>query len=333
MQKKTFIICITSGDIDGIGLEVSLKALLKLTPRKDVRWVLFLKAPLCGNDEALLKRVKERYTTKNFSCLKEALIEPLCQENLFLIHKTQPSALWVEEVAEVSMVNPYLALCTGPLSKPGIQEAGLKDIGHTEILRRISKTNITYMAFMGRHFRVLCATGHSPLEKVPSLLTKANITAALDEACRFQQRLLIPSQRHHPPVGVLGLNPHAGDQGLIGDFEDKILRPIIQEESQKGRSIVGPLIPDVAFQKANWKKYSLYVALYHDQGLIPFKLVHGFNSGVHITLGLPFVRTSVDHGTAKDIYGLGTAHCGSMLDAIGWALRLLRLKEGEFSHV
>jgi len=120
----------------------------------------------------------------------------------------------------------------------------------------------------------------------------------------------------------LGLNPHAGDSGLIGSFDDLVLKPILDRLRQEGFLIEGPLVPDVAFLKTNWKKYLAYVACYHDQGLIPFKMIHGFESGVHLTLGLPFIRTSVDHGTAKDLFDLDHADDRSMREAIKAALEL-----------
>jgi 4-hydroxythreonine-4-phosphate dehydrogenase len=120
-------------------------------------------------------------------------------------------------------------------------------------------------------------------------------------------------------LAIVGVNPHAGEQGLLGD-EEALLRQLL------GADVRGPLVPDAAFLPANWGLYSVYVCPYHDQGLIPFKLVHGFDSGVHMTLGLPFIRTSVDHGTAKDIFGKNKARAGSMKDAITTAIRLAKEK-------
>jgi 4-hydroxy-L-threonine phosphate dehydrogenase PdxA len=120
---------------------------------------------------------------------------------------------------------------------------------------------------------------------------------------------------------VLGLNPHSGESGLIGKEEKSILIPTLR--TIKDGSVVGPLVPDAAFRKENFSKFSVFVALYHDQGLIPFKLVHGGN-GAHVTLGLPFVRTSVDHGTAKDIFGKNVAESTSMEHAIRLAAEMVQ---------
>jgi 4-hydroxythreonine-4-phosphate dehydrogenase len=123
------------------------------------------------------------------------------------------------------------------------------------------------------------------------------------------------------PIGLLGLNPHAGDSGLIGQEEQTVISKAMKQLFELGIPVVGPLVPDAAFQKENWGKYSTFVACYHDQGLIPFKSIHGFDSGVHLTLGLSLKRTSVDHGTAKDIFGKNKANPGSMVSALRWAIK------------
>jgi 4-hydroxythreonine-4-phosphate dehydrogenase len=126
------------------------------------------------------------------------------------------------------------------------------------------------------------------------------------------------------PLALLGLNPHAGEEGIIGDTEKKIHHSVIESARERGVKIEGPLVPDAAFFEKNWSEYSVYIANYHDQGLIPFKMIHGQESGIHLTMGLPFVRTSVDHGTAKDIFGKNKADASSMTLAIEWAIRLSR---------
>jgi 4-hydroxy-L-threonine phosphate dehydrogenase PdxA len=123
------------------------------------------------------------------------------------------------------------------------------------------------------------------------------------------------------PIGILGLNPHAGDSGLIGQEEKLVIQPAVEKLKKNGFLVEGPLSPDAAFFPPSWKRYCFYVATYHDQGLIPFKLAHQ-HSGAHLTLGLPIWRTSVDHGTAKDIYGKNLANPQSMVDAIKWSILL-----------
>lgn len=167
------------------------------------------------------------------------------------------------------------------------------------------------MAFAGQNFNILLASDHIALEKVPQFLTKKTLSEAIGNARKF--KALLKSKKK---IAILGLNPHAGEKGMLGQFEKKFMAALPPD-------VVGPLVPDAAFLKANWNKYSVFICLYHDQGLIPFKLVHGQDSGVHITVGLPFIRTSVDHGTAFDIYNKNLANQASMLDAINLNLKLI----------
>jgi 4-hydroxythreonine-4-phosphate dehydrogenase len=215
-------------------------------------------------------------------------------------------------------------MATAPLSKQEIQNAGFKDIGHTDILKRISGRSRAYMTFIGPKFNVLLVSGHIPVEKTEVALSDDLLKDAI--ACAMKSRGILQGALAKKPLGLLGLNPHAGDQGLIGNFEETKLKPLIRSLSL-GKSVVGPLVPDAAFQHENWKKFSFYVALYHDQGLIPFKMAHGFDVGAHLTLGLPIRRSSVDHGTAKDLFGKNKAKPGSMIEALKWAIRLANLPE------
>ena len=190
-------------------------------------------------------------------------------------------------------------MVTAPLSKTGIAAAGLRDRGHTEILQRLSRGKDVYMAFWGRKFNVLLLlTDHRPLMSVAKLAhTKAN-------PCGRRKRRKTCGKLPNPEaaIGLVGLNPHAGEKtGCLVRKKKPSFRLFFKEMPE---NVIGPLVPDTAFLPENWKKYSVYVCPYHDQGLIPFKLVHGFKEGVHLTLGLPFVRTSVDHGTAKELFGL-----------------------------
>ncbi|MCB0363235.1 MAG: 4-hydroxythreonine-4-phosphate dehydrogenase PdxA, partial [Bdellovibrionales bacterium] len=137
------------------------------------------------------------------------------------------------------------------------------------------------------------------------------------------RKLLKPSLREKP-IALVGLNPHAGEDSLIGNEEEKIFLTALKEADRNKIAVEGPLVPDAAFSPENWSRYSVFVCPYHDQGLIPFKMIHGQKSGVHITMGLPFVRTSVDHGTAKNIFGKNRANPNSMVEALKWAIMLAK---------
>jgi 4-hydroxythreonine-4-phosphate dehydrogenase len=178
------------------------------------------------------------------------------------------------------------------------------------------------MGFIGKKFNVVLTTAHIPIVKVSQSLKAMDILAGIHAAESLRQQLPKPLQKK--PIGILGLNPHAGEEGLIGKEELLYLNKAIQTALKEKIPTIGPLVPDAAFLEKNWKKYSVYLAMYHDQGLIPFKIIHGQKSGAHISLGLPFVRTSVDHGTAKDIFGKNEAIANSMIEAIQACLRIVR---------
>ncbi len=305
-------VAITSGDVDGIGLEVSIKALNHLGPQAKTQFYLF-RSP----NSAKFRLPK--FTRVEVSSINDALaIEPKSKQLIEIVQKTSP-AQWVEDVAKACLQNQFDSMVTAPLSKQEIQSAGFKDIGHTDILKRISGKSRAYMTFIGPKFNVILVSGHIPVEKTESALTDELLTDAIQ--CAMESRQILPGAQSKRPLGILGLNPHAGDQGLIGQFEEHRLKPLLHS-LKLGKSAIGPMVPDAAFLPENWKRFSFYVALYHDQGLIPFKMAHGFDVGAHLTLGLPIRRSSVDHGTAKDIFGQNKAKPGSMIEALKWGVRL-----------
>lgn len=310
-------IALTTGDDDGIGFEVTSKALNKIGPQKGVQFILW------RNDNASAKYLKlidqkfERITVDN-------LEEALKIEGPYLVDicSDLSPAHWVEISAKACMKKKLDGITTAPLSKTLIKDAGFKDLGHTDILKRVSKTKTAHMGFAGSEFNVVLATGHLAISQITKHISFSTVAEGLLDADILRRSL--PASRKSKPIAVLGLNPHAGEQGMIGGEEAMIFPNLNSFAAEKDIPVVGPLVPDAAFFKENWNKYSVYLCLYHDQGLIPFKLVHGQDSGVHITLGIPFVRTSVDHGTAKDIFGKNKANPNSMIDAIRWAINLTR---------
>src|SRR5690606_11481796 len=176
-----------------------------------------------------------------------------------------------------------------------------------------------FQTYLGSYFNLLLVTDHIPLSEVPqSVVTSKRLPSALRMALDLHKKFKMKKK-----IAVLGLNPHAGEDGLIG-HEDEFVGRQIDHLDPNRKWFVGPIPADSAFTDANFKKFGLYVALYHDQGLIPFKALHGFKEGVHLTSGIPFVRTSVDHGTAKSIFGKGMAEPGSMIHALKTAMILMR---------
>jgi 4-hydroxythreonine-4-phosphate dehydrogenase len=320
---KPLAIAITTGDVDGIGTEVSAKALAKIKPQKGVQFYLW-RSPRCSKrDLKLIDKSFKRITVSTWPEALKARAESYKQ--IIDINSNLPPALWVEATAHACVDGYIDAITTAPLSKTAITAAGLTDIGHTDILKRVTGANDLFMGFIGNKFNVLLATGHLPIENVKAKVTRAQLEKAVHAA--FDLRKLLDKKQSSRPIALLGLNPHSGEEGLIGNDEAIIHIPLIKKLKENDEKIEGPLVPDAAFFEENWKKFSVFVANYHDQGLIPFKMIHGQRSGLHITLGLPFVRTSVDHGTAKDIFGKNKADPSSMRMAIEWAVRLAKTRQ------
>lgn len=319
-------IALTTGDADGIGLEVACKALQAVGPQKNTLFFLFRASDA---PESLLKKIDKKFERIVVDDLKQAftffsLMEKkgdLSQKIIIDIASTASPAHWVEQAAKACHKKQLAAMVTGPISKTCIKAAGFKDLGHTDILKRVSGVSAVHMGFIGKEFNVVLTTAHIPLREVPKKLNFKILCEALINANIL--RLSLPNAAKKP-IAVLGLNPHAGEEGLIGGEESALFPNLIQFAKEENIPMRGPYVPDAAFLKKNWKAHSVFLALYHDQGLIPFKAIHGQDSGVHVSLGLPFVRTSVDHGTAKDIFGKNVANPHSMIDAIHWGVKLAR---------
>lgn len=301
---------ITTGDPDGIGTEVTAKALVDLGPQKKFQFVIYRSPNIPAQHLKWLDKKFDRVTLTP----GDPWPKPSKRVLLDIVSDEAP-ARWVEQAAKLCLNKVADGIVTAPMSKTGIADAGLRDRGHTEIFQRICRLKDVYMAFWGRHFKLVLLTDHRPLMSVAKALTPDRIRGGLKMAKRLQA--LSKSKR---PIAFVGLNPHAGESGLLGT-EERRFQSVLRD-----KDVHGPLVPDAAFLPTQWKKYSVYVCPYHDQGLIPFKLVHGFDEGVHLTLGLPFVRTSVDHGTAKELFRLNRAKHGSMLEAIELAIQLIEAK-------
>jgi 4-hydroxythreonine-4-phosphate dehydrogenase len=212
------------------------------------------------------------------------------------------------------------AIATAPISKHSLIDAGHDYPGHTELLAELSRAPECRMMLIGAKLRVVPVTGHIALAKVPRSLTRENIQITLELAERsLKQHFAI----RRPRIAVAALNPHGGEQGIFGEEEIEIIAPAVKAARKNGLGVFGPFPADSLFHHAARGDYDAVVCMYHDQGLIPLKL-HHFYGGVALTLGPPFIRTSVDHGTAYDIAGKGKADETSMKEAILLAARLAR---------
>jgi 4-hydroxythreonine-4-phosphate dehydrogenase len=217
--------------------------------------------------------------------------------------------------------NVVQAIATAPVNKEAFRLAGLDWSGHTDLLAHLTGSPHVAMMFYSDALRVVLATVHIPLAEVPRALTQASLEATIDLTARELPRFGIA----RPRIAVAGLNPHAGEHGLFGREEDTAIRPAIAACRARGIDVSGPFPGDTVFVRARRGDFDVVVACYHDQGLIPVKLV-AFGQAVNVTLGLPIIRTSVDHGTAFDIAGKGVADPESMITAVLLAARLAGAK-------
>ena len=223
----------------------------------------------------------------------------------------------IRRAVDDAMREEISAIATAPVNKEAFAAAGLPWRGHTDLLAHLTGAPRVAMMFFADALRVVLATVHIPLAEVPRALTRER----LEEVVALTAAELPRFGFAAPRLAVCGLNPHAGEHGVIGDEEERILAPAIAACRARGIAVDGPFPADTIFLRALRGEFDAVVACYHDQGLIPVKLA-AFGRAVNVTLGLPIVRTSVDHGTAFDIAGKGTADPSSLIEAVKLAVRL-----------
>lgn len=221
--------------------------------------------------------------------------------------------------------NMFDAMVTAPVHKGIINEAGISFSGHTEFLAEKTHSEQVVMMLVGGGMRVALATTHLPLTKISTAITVESLTKII--------RILYADLKQkfgfaHPRIMVAGLNPHAGESGYLGDEEIKVITPVLERLRAEGMDLIGPLPADTMFSQKNITQTDAFLAMYHDQGLAVLKHA-SFGEGVNITLGLPIIRTSVDHGTALDLAGKGNIEIGSLLAAINLAIELAHTKNNK----
>ncbi len=219
---------------------------------------------------------------------------------------------YIEEAVRLVTSGDSEAIVTAPINKGALRKAGFSFPGHTEFLAHLTGTKDYVMMLGGKDLKVALVTIHEPLKRVPSLITKEKILKTIKVTDLAFRRFFAVDR---PRIGVLGLNPHAGEGGLFGDEERSIIAPAIKSARRSGIEAIGPVVPDTAFIRSVKGEFDVLVCMYHDQGLGPLKLLH-FDDGINATLGLPVIRTSVDHGTAYDLAWQGAASHASMVSAI-----------------
>jgi 4-hydroxythreonine-4-phosphate dehydrogenase len=323
---------ISLGDVTGVGPEVTLNAIAAEATADDTRYLLI-------GDEKILARLNEKFSLhlplKPFSSYNE--------NGRFFVVNSHDEALpeklptgapvvanasisWLRDGGQRCLRGELDALVTAPVNKESIIRAGHKFVGQTEFLSELANTKRTAMMLLGtdergRWLRVALATVHISIKSVPEKLTAEKIRLAIELAAQSCRDLGLSRAK----IAVCGLNPHAGEGGEFGDEEIKTIGPTVLEARKNGFDVAGPLSGDTVFHYALKGEFDAVVAMYHDQGLAPLKAV-AFDSGINWTLGLPFIRTSPDHGTAYDIAGKGVANPGSMIAAIRLAKQLAENK-------
>lgn len=318
-------IAITIGDFNGIGPEVTLKAITQKTVLHQIQPVLV--GPL-NIFEYYAKTFKiavsfSRIETVGSKIPKGAIpvIEnhPVSVKQL-QIGKTAPDAgvcagNAIETAIKLCLSKEADAMVTAPVSKEALHFAGYHFPGQTEMLAMLTRSEHVTMMLIAKTMRVALTTVHIPIKIVAEHITKERIGEKLETVhASLKQDLGISS----PSIAVLGLNPHAGENGAIGMEEKNIIIPALEKAKEKGIRTAGPFPADGFFASGSHKKYDAILAMYHDQGLIPLKMT-GFDKGINFSAGLKIIRTSPDHGTAFDIAGKGKANPGSMIAAIGLA--------------
>jgi 4-hydroxythreonine-4-phosphate dehydrogenase len=323
---------ISLGDVTGIGPEVALKALAVEAQTAEAGYLLIGDAGLARalNDQLGLKLPLEEYNRQLEAgriCVCQPATDPLPPDLMGGSPAAARAAVaWVRDGAERCLRGELDGLVTAPVNKEAIVRAGVPFIGQTELLSQMAGAERTAMMLLGhddrgRWLRVALATTHLPLKQVSEHLTRQKIELVIELAAQACRDLGLPRAR----VAVCGLNPHAGEGGQMGDEEQTTIGPAVRAAQRRQLDVTGPLSADALFHYAYRGDYDAVVAMYHDQGLVPLKMV-AFEHGVNWTLGLPFIRTSPDHGTAYDIAGQGKANPSSMLAAIRLAKQLARKK-------
>lgn len=224
---------------------------------------------------------------------------------------------YIRKAVDLALGHEVDALVTAPITKEALKLAGMPWPGHTEMIAEMTGTKDFAMMLAGGPLRVILVTIHTSIKSVPALITRESVLKTLRLAKKACEMMAIEK----PRIAVAGLNPHAGEAGMFGDEELKAIIPAIEAARSSGIECTGPHPPDTLFQKAYNGGVDLVVCMYHDQGLIPLKMV-AFDKGVNATIGLPIIRTSPDHGTAYDIAWKGIADPSSMTEAITFAARL-----------
>lgn len=321
---------ITMGDPTGIGPEIIVKVL------SDKSTFHFCRPVVLGDRTIMERAIKLLNSTLKINEMENVEEREYKNGRLNLLNlsdinideieygaPTQPCGRamvkYIEEAVKLVLKGSIDAIATAPISKKALSDAGYSYPGHTELLAELTGSKEYVMMLAGEKLKVALVTIHCGLKEVFHLLTTEKILTTIRVT---YDSLINFFGEKKPRIAVAAFNPHAGEGGLFGKEEEEIILPAVKQAQHLGIEVEGPLPPDTLFYHAAQGAYSAVVSMYHDQGLIPLKLLH-FKDAVNITLGLPLIRTSVDHGTAYDIAGTGKANPSSLLNALKLAARMV----------
>jgi len=336
---------ITMGDPAGVGPEITAKALTRPGVTSSCRTVVIGDRSVMAATLELLRSPLElhavrgpaecRFSPGTIECLDLGKVDAARLLKAAVSAEAGRAAYaYIETGVKLCQSGEIDGLVTAPINKEALAAAGVQHSGHTEILAKLSGTTDFAMLLMGKELKVIHVTTHVALRQVPDLVTRERVLRVIHLAERTMKGLGQP----HPKIAVCGLNPHAGEDGLFGDEEKIEIIPAIEQGRREGLAVYGPLPADTLFSRARGGEFDIVVAMYHDQGHVPVKTL-GFTydeaagtwtglSGVNVTVGLPFLRVSVDHGTAFDRAWQGIANPESMVEALEVAVRMLAARAG-----
>jgi 4-hydroxythreonine-4-phosphate dehydrogenase len=320
------------GDAAGVGPEIIDKALAKKEFYNIARPIVIGDASVI---EDALKVAKVKVDINSVKDVSEAkyehgTIEVIDLKNIRLSELNmgqvqamagEASVKYVEKAVEMALENKIDAIVTAPLNKEAMNLAGYDYAGHTEILAHLTKTKDYAMMLVAGHLRVIHVTTHVSMRDACELIKKDRILTTIRLTNEVTKKMGVKA----PKIAISGFNPHAGESGLFGNEETKEITPAIESAKKNNMNVIGPMPPDTVFLRASRGEYDAVVAMYHDQGHIPVKML-GFESGINVTIGLPIIRTSVDHGTAYRRAGLrlGTGDPTSLEEAMKLAVQMAK---------
>jgi 4-hydroxythreonine-4-phosphate dehydrogenase len=324
-------IAVTIGDPGGIGPEVTVRAVCSPD-------VIEICAPvIVGCAECVIEAVETSGLSVNVVSMGDISESDPSQGKIEVLDLWQKSRFprgtasaeagsavvnYVKKAVELVLEGASKAMVTAPVSKESLGLAGFPWRGHTGLLAHLTGADEFAMMFVSDPLKVILGTIHIPLAQVPSVITEELLLRTIRLAHRGLEMIGIKNGR----IAVAGLNPHAGESGLLGDEEKRVIIPALRKALDKGYAVSGPYPPDIVFHKALNGAFDIVLSLYHDQGLIPFKMI-AFERGVNMTVGLPVIRTSPCHGTGFDIAWKNSANPSSMIEAVKLAVKIASRKQ------